>query len=81
MPTARATAADRSGPHMARVGFTRTWGKELGVEYIRETLPDGEELVVLDENEPETFYEGPDPRRMALRLRRSALAPQEPPRN
>lgn len=75
---ARATATDRTGPHMARVGFTRTWGKELGVEYIRETLPDGEELVLLDENETETLYEGLDPRHMALRLRRDALAQQEP---
>jgi hypothetical protein len=61
---------------VARVGFTRTWGKELGVEYIRETLPDGEELVLLDENEMET--PGPDPRRMALRLRRDALTQQNP---
>jgi hypothetical protein len=63
---------------MARVGFTRTWGKELGVEYIRETLSDGEELVLLDENEAEAFYEGPDPRRVALRLRREALAQPHP---
>jgi hypothetical protein len=63
---------------MARVSFTRTLGKELGVEYIRETLADGEELVLLDESEAETLYEGPDPRRVALRLRRDALAPQQP---
>jgi hypothetical protein len=48
------------------------------VEYIRETLSDGEELVLLDENEAEAFYEGPDPRRVALRLRREALAQPHP---
>jgi hypothetical protein len=63
---------------MARVGFTRTWGKEFGVEYIREILPDGEELVVLDENEAETVYEDADPRRGALQRRRHALAQQDP---
>jgi hypothetical protein len=62
------------------VGFTRTWGKELGVEYIRETLQDGEELVLLDETEADATYEGPDPRRTSLRLRREALAPQQPSR-
>ena len=62
---------------MARVGLTRTWGKELGVEYIRETLADGEELVLLDENETESLYEGLDPRHMALRMRRNALAQQD----
>jgi hypothetical protein len=49
------------------------------VEYIRETLADGEELVVLDENETESLYEGLDPRRMALRMRRNALAQQGHP--
>jgi len=63
---------------MAHVRFTRTSGKELGVEYIRGTLPDGEELVLLDENETETLYEGLDPRGMALRLRRNALAQEDP---
>lgn len=63
---------------MARVSFTRTWGKELGVEYIRETLADGEELVLLDPNETDTDspYDGPDPRRTSLRLRRDAAAQQ-----
>lgn len=61
---------------MARVSFTRTWGKELGVEYIRETLADGEELVLLDANEAEGLYDGPDPRRTSLRLRRDASAQQ-----
>jgi hypothetical protein len=46
------------------------------VEYIRETLPDGEELVVLDAN---AMDEGSDPRRTALELRREALASQAPP--
>ena len=59
---------------MARVSFTRTWGKELGVEYIRETLADGEELVLLDGTDAELMNEGPDPRRTSLRLRREALA-------
>jgi len=58
------------------VGFTRTWGKELGVEYIRETLPDGEELVLLDANETESLFDGPDPRLTSLRLRRDAGAQQ-----
>jgi hypothetical protein len=61
---------------MARVSFTRTWGKELGVEYIRETLSDGEELVLLDANETDNLYDGPDPRRTSLRLRRDAVAQQ-----
>jgi hypothetical protein len=61
---------------MAHVSFTRTWGKELGVEYTRETLPDGEELVLLDANEAESLYDGPDPRRTSLRLRRDAVAQQ-----
>jgi hypothetical protein len=46
------------------------------VEYIRETLPDGEELVLLDETEAAAFAHGPDPRRTSLRLRRDALATQ-----
>ena len=57
---------------MAHVRFTRTWGKELDVEYIRETLANGEELVVLDANETESLYDGPDPRRTSLRLRDAA---------
>ena len=61
---------------MAHVSFTRTWGKEPGVEYIRETLADGEELVLLDANETESPYDGPDPRRTSLRLRRDAAAQQ-----
>jgi hypothetical protein len=61
---------------MAHVRFTRTWGKEAAVEYIRETLADGEELVLIDANETETQYEGPDPRRTSLRLRRDAVAQQ-----
>ena len=61
---------------MARVRFTRTWGKEHAVEYIRETLPDGEELVLLDDTEAVAAYDGPDPRRTSLRLRREALAAQ-----
>lgn len=65
---------------MARVRFTRTWGKEPAVEYIRETLPNGEELVLLDETEAAALYDGPDPRRTSLRLRREALAaPPESP--
>jgi hypothetical protein len=49
------------------------------VEYIRETLANGEELVLLDENETDAlYYERPDPRRTSLRLRRDALAPQPP---
>jgi len=48
------------------------------VEYIRETLPDGEELVVLSENDAETVYEDADPRRVALQRRRNALAQQDP---
>jgi hypothetical protein len=61
---------------MARVSFTRTRGKEVGVEYIRETLADGEELVLLDANEAESLYDSPDPRRTALKLRRDAVAQQ-----
>ena len=61
---------------MAHVRFTRTWGKELDVEYIRETLADGEELVLLDANETESLHDGPDPRRTSLRLRRDAAAQQ-----
>ena len=61
---------------MARVSFTRTWGKELGVEYIRETLADGEELVLLDASETENLYDGTDPRRTSLRLRGDAVAQQ-----
>jgi hypothetical protein len=61
---------------MAHVSLTRTWGKELGVEYTRETLPDGEELVLLDANEADSLYDGPDPRRTSLRLRRDAAAQQ-----
>lgn len=61
---------------MVHVSFTRTWGKELGVEYIRETLADGEELVLLDANETENLYEGADPRRTSLRLRGDAVAQQ-----
>jgi hypothetical protein len=54
------------------------------VEYIRKTLPNGEELVLLDENEAAAFGYGPDPRRTSLRLRRDALAarpslPTKPP--
>ena len=49
------------------------------MEYIRETLPDGEELVLLDETEAAAAINGgPDPRRTSLRLRRDALAPQPP---
>jgi hypothetical protein len=48
------------------------------VEYIRETLPDGEELVLLDETEAAAFSYGPDPRRTSLRLRRDALTAQPP---
>jgi hypothetical protein len=59
---------------MARVSFTRTLGKELGVEYIRETLADGEELVLLDAADAEILTELPDPRRTSLQLRREALA-------
>ena len=59
---------------MARVSFTRTWGKELAVEYIRETLADGEELVLLDADEAESLSDGPDPRGTSLRLRRDAMA-------
>ena len=62
---------------MVHVRFTRTSGKELDVEYIRGTLPDGEELVLLDENETESLYEGLDPRHMALWMRRNALAQQD----
>jgi hypothetical protein len=46
------------------------------VEYIRETLPDGEELVLLDASETESLFDGPDPRRTSLRLRRDAGAQQ-----
>ena len=66
----------RKEPHVAHVSFTRTWGKELGVEYIRETLADGEELVLLDANETDNLYDGTDPRRTSLRLRRDAVAQQ-----
>lgn len=48
------------------------------MEYIRETLPDGEELVLLDDTEAAATYDGPDPRRTSLRLRRDALAQQPP---
>jgi hypothetical protein len=51
-------------------------GKELGVEYIRETLADGEELVILDANETESPHDGPDPRRTSLRLRQDAAVQQ-----
>lgn len=61
---------------MARVGFTRTLGKEPDVEYIRGTLPDGEELVLLDGPDADLMVEGPDPRRTTLQLRREALASQ-----
>lgn len=57
---------------MARVSFTQTLEGELGVEYIRETVADGEELVLMDGNDADSF--GPDPRRIALRLRRDAMA-------
>jgi hypothetical protein len=46
------------------------------VEYIRETLADGEELILVDVNETESLYGGPDPRRTSLRLRRDAMAQQ-----
>ncbi|HET9225087.1 MAG TPA: hypothetical protein VFR31_00350 [Thermoanaerobaculia bacterium] len=46
------------------------------MEYIRETLADGEELVLLDANEIESPYDGPDPRRTSLQLRRDAAAQQ-----
>jgi hypothetical protein len=49
------------------------------VEYIRETLADGEELVLLDADETEILYDGPDPRRTSLRLRRDAGAQQSSP--
>jgi len=56
------------------VRFTRTLGKEHVVEYIRQTLPDGEELVLLDETEADAYlYGGLDPRRTSLRLRRDAV--------
>jgi len=65
---------------MARVRLTRTWGKELGVEYIRETLADGEELVLLDNTDAaDKIHEGPDPRSTSLQLRREALAGQSAP--
>jgi hypothetical protein len=48
------------------------------VEYIRQTLPNGEELVLLDETEAAALYGGPDPRRTSLRLRREALAAPAP---
>ena len=48
------------------------------MEYIRKTLPNGEELVLLDENEAAAFYNGLDPRRTSLRLRRDALAVPTP---
>jgi hypothetical protein len=67
---------------MARVRFTRTWGKETGVEYIRGTLPDGEELVLLDGADADRMVVGLDPRGTALQLRREALASQSlPPSN
>ena len=59
---------------MARVRFTRTLGKEPALEYIRQTLPDGEELVLLDETEAAAYlYGGLDPRRTSLVLRRDAV--------
>jgi hypothetical protein len=63
---------------MARVSFTRTWGKETGVEYIRGTLPDGEELVLLDDADADLMVDGLDPRGTTLQLRREALASQSP---
>ena len=48
------------------------------MEYIRETLAYGEELVLLDETEAAALYDGPDPRATALRLRREALAAPPP---
>ena len=48
------------------------------MEYIRETLSYGEELVLLDETEAAVLYDGPDPRRTSLRLRREALAAPPP---
>ena len=64
---------------MARVSFTRTWGKDTGVEYIRGTLPDGEELVLLDGADADLMIEGLDPRGTTLQLRREALASQALP--
>jgi hypothetical protein len=61
---------------MARVSFTRTRGKEPDVEYIRGTLSDGEELVLLDGADADLMVEGLDPRGTTLQLRREALASQ-----
>ena len=48
------------------------------MEYIRGTLPDGEELVLIDETEAAALDGGPDPRRTSLQLRRDALAAPSP---
>ena len=47
------------------------------MEYIRENLPDGEELVLLDETEANNLFEA-DPHRTSLRMRRDAVAAQYP---
>ena len=47
------------------------------MEYIRVNLPDGEELVLLDETEAATLFDA-DPRRTSLRMRRDAVAAQSP---
>jgi hypothetical protein len=47
------------------------------MEYIRVNLPDGEELVLLDETEAATFFDA-DPRRTSLSMRRDAVAAQSP---
>ena len=47
------------------------------MEYIRETLADGEELVLLDANETESPHDGPDPRGTSLRLRQDAAVQQQ----
>ena len=47
------------------------------MEYIRVNLPDGEELVLLDETEANNLFDA-DPRRTSLRMRRDAVAAQYP---
>ena len=48
------------------------------MEHIQGTLPDGEELVLVDEADADAIYERQDPRGTSLRLRRDALGPQRP---
>ena len=72
-----ATVRGASEVAVARVRFTWSWGKEHAMEYIRVNMPDGEELVLMDETEANNLFDA-DPRRTSLRMRRDAVAAQFP---